>query len=118
MWVKTIINYHLLVNTIILQEIRKFFLLNAKIKTSNQKERRYWNVKKRTKYNNKFKVKLVLEILKGKKTLSPYALHSLWETLNFKCPVEVHNKEYYELIIKQGKSVSKVDTCKKDCIKY
>ena len=30
--------------------------------------------RKRTRYDNKFKVKLVLEVLKGEKTLNPCAL--------------------------------------------
>ena len=41
------------------------------------------------------------------------ALHSFWETLDFKCPMEVYDKEQYELIINQGKSINKINTCKK-----
>ena len=44
------------------------------MKTSKTKERGIIMSRKRTKYGNKFKVKLVLEVLKPKKTLNPYAL--------------------------------------------
>jgi len=43
----------------------------------------------------------------------PCALHSLWETLDYKCPMEVYNKEQYELIINQGKSINKINTYKR-----
>ena len=48
-----------------------------RLEALRQKRKWYYNVKKRTRYDNKFKVKLVLEVLKGEKTLNPCACTSV-----------------------------------------
>ena len=42
-----------------------------------------------------------------------YNYYRFHQTLDFKCPMEVYDKEQYELIINQGKSINKINTYKR-----